>query len=112
MDIVDDFEEEPVAKYVVSYTRGGSCARLHKAMGCWRAKRLEFGKYDLLDVDPPPESMYNDFCKKCWRGEGALASLPPVASSDSSGDSSSTSGDGVGDEVRRGPSGGASSSRD
>ena len=81
-------------------------------MGCWRAKRLEFNNYELVDVDPPPEALYNDFCKKCWKGEGAMASMVPVGSSDSSGDSSSTSGDGVGDEPQNGPRGEAGSSKD
>ena len=103
-------EDEPIAKYVVSITRGGTCARLHKAMGCWRARRLAFSKYELVDVDPPPQDAYSDYCRTCWKGEGAAASVPPVGSSSSGEDSSSTSGDEVGEGSRPGPSEPADSS--
>ena len=70
LDLEGVDEEEPVAKYIVSFTRGGTCARLHKAMGCWRARRLDFGKYELVDLDPPPQELYSDYCRKCWRTGG------------------------------------------
>jgi len=103
-------EDEPTSKYVVSITRGGSCARLHKAMGCWRARRLAFAKYELLDLDPPPQDSYSDYCRTCWKREGAAASVPPVGSSSSGDDSSSTSGDEAGEGSRPGPSEPADSS--
>ena len=103
LDVEDIDEEEPMAKYIVSFTRGGACARLHKAMGCWRARRLSFAKYELVDVDPPPQELYSDFCRKCWRTTGAAGSAPPVGGSSSGDGSTSTSGAEIADDDRQGP---------
>ena len=80
----EDLEVDQEAKYVIAITRQGREARLHKTSGCWRAKRLAFQNFELVDVDPPPQDKYNVVCKDCWPGMSGEAG--------STGSSSSSSG--------------------
>jgi len=68
-----------VKSYKVSITRGGACARLHEAMGWWRARRLDFTRYKHVDGDPPPRTRGATTTEHVEGGKGATASVPPVA---------------------------------
>lgn len=69
--IFEDPEDFAAAPYVISYTKGRRSARLHRAMGCWRARSLRFGDYEFEDRDPPPQDTCDVLCIKCFEGEGA-----------------------------------------
>ena len=90
-DIEDDDAEEESGKYIIVYTRGRAEARLHLAAGCWRARRLSFRDFEILDVDTPSPDLYNRVCKDCW----PLTPIQPDAPADteSAGSGSSSSGD-------------------
>ena len=66
-------------RFKVSITRGGACARLHEAMGWWRARRLDFTRYKHVDGDPPPRTRGATTTEHVEGGKGATASVPPVA---------------------------------
>ena len=59
-------EEETEAKYIIVYTRGRKCARLHSVGGCWRARQMEFADYEMIEEDLPDRSKYNAVCRGCW----------------------------------------------
>ena len=98
----DEEEEEmapkPEAKYVVAHTRRrdkrctGLRRVLHRVEGCWRARRLAFQNFELLEVDPPPKEEFDAVCQDCWRHEQETTGEPGISEgSDSSSSSSSSS---------------------
>ena len=54
------------AKFLIVYTRARTCARLHLANGCWRARQMNFQDYEVIEDDHPPRDRYNEVCKECW----------------------------------------------
>ena len=89
-------EEEPEAKddggdgevrYLIVYTHNRKVARLHRAGGCWRARRRDFQDFDLIEVEPAPRDMYNTYCTSCWPGHGRE---PTVEEEAEGGSTSST----------------------
>ena len=56
------------AKYLIVFTHGKQCARLHVAEGCWRARQLSFASFEYVDQDPAPRDAYSAICKDCWPG--------------------------------------------
>ena len=84
-----DLDEADEAKYVVVYTRGRKEARLHLTGGCWRARRMEFRDFELIDTDEPPPEAYNKVCKDCW----PVTPIQPSAAESESDDDESSSGE-------------------
>ena len=90
-DLEGDVDVEEGAKYIIVYTRDRSVARLHRMDGCWRARKMDFKQYDLVDVDPPPKETYTAVCKDCWlQAPTEPGGATTAASDDSESDSGSS----------------------
>ena len=82
----DDEHEE--FSFVISMNKRGGRSTLHRRDGCWRARRLCFGSFELVaGPDPPAENLFDHRCRDCWR---AVALEKPGADSNRD-DSTSTS---------------------
>ena len=93
---VDGEVEEKVKdyQYLIVYTRGRRCARLHAAQGCWRARQMLFRDVELIDGELPDRKRYNRICKECWPGQPTVPSegwLQGGSDEEESGSSSSSS---------------------
>lgn len=92
-DLPGDAGEADEAMYIVVYTRGRAEARLHRMDGCWRARKMDFKRYELIDIDPPPKEAYNAVCKVCWPQAPTEPSGTAKESDDSESDSGSSESD-------------------
>ena len=94
-----DFEEDGEVKdykYLIVYTRGRRCARLHSAGGCWRARQMMFKDAELIE-DHPDRTSYNRVCKECWPGQPTVPSegwLQEQSDEEESGSSTSSAAGG------------------
>ena len=93
---VDGGVEEKVKdyQYLIVYTRGRRCARLHAAQGCWRARQMLFRDVELIGGELPDRKSYNRICKECWPGQPTVPSegwLQGGSDEEESGSSSSSS---------------------
>ena len=62
---VEDSEDE--FAYIISVSKRGKKATLHKKEGCWRSKRFAFGSYETVEgQELPSDSLYDFKCKNCW----------------------------------------------
>lgn len=86
----EDGCDAEAAKYIIVYTRGRKEARLHLADGCWRARRLGFRDFELLDADTPDTKAYNRVCKDCWPRTPIQPSVEETDSEDSESNSGSS----------------------
>jgi len=57
----------PEMGFVVSIAKSG-WRRLHRLGGCARHPGVHYLNFDLLGLDRPDVSAYDDFCRQCWRG--------------------------------------------
>ncbi len=88
--------------YVVSISKKTGYRRLHALGRCYRVPGIDYGQFELLGEDPPPERLYDGYCAQCWKS-GTSVPLRPVAelagealadaSPASADDSSSTASD-------------------
>jgi len=60
-------ERIPELGFVVSIAKSG-WRRLHRLGGCARHPGVHYLNYEVLGLDRPDVSMYDDFCRQCWRG--------------------------------------------
>jgi len=66
----EEFPEEekiPELGFVVSVAKSG-WRRLHRLGGCARHPGVHYLNFELLGLDRPDVSQYDDFCRQCWRG--------------------------------------------
>ena len=92
-------EEVKDYQYLVVYTRGRKCARLHAAEGCWRARQMLFKDVELVEGSYPDRKQYNKICKECWPGQPTVQSegwLHGDSSDDEEDSSTSSAGSGEG----------------
>jgi hypothetical protein len=88
--------------YVVSISKKTGYRRLHALGRCYRVPGIDYGQYELLGEEVPPERLYDGYCAQCWK-TGTVVPLKPAAelagealadaSPASADDSSSTSSD-------------------
>ena len=64
--IPEEDEDEAGAEYILVFTHKRKVVKLHKAWGCWRARRREFQDFELVDADALKAEMYQDYCRTCW----------------------------------------------
>ena len=93
---VPDPEVDIDAKFLIVYTRARTCARLHLANGCWRARQMNFQDYEVIEDDHPPRDRCNEVCKECWPAKHLApstddAGLPEGESDDNAPGSTSSS---------------------
>ena len=66
------------AAYMVSYVQGGHRSRplrrLHRRGGCWRIPGQDYRDYEEY-ADLPDAGGYDNLCKQCFSGAGAMSSL-------------------------------------
>ena len=61
-----DSDEDEDYQYIVALANRGRRSTLHRRGGCWRAKRLAFGSYELR-AELPGEDLFDAKCRDCWR---------------------------------------------
>ena len=60
-------ESEDEFSFIISVSKRGSKATLHKKEGCWRSKRFAFGSYETVGGQSlPSDTLYDFKCKNCW----------------------------------------------
>jgi len=62
----EEVEDDAGAEYILVFTHKRKVVKLHKAWGCWRARRKEFQDFELVEADALKAEMYHDYCHKCW----------------------------------------------
>ncbi len=89
----DDFRPRWANGYVISISGNRRIRRLHKLGQCYRVPGVHYVRFEECGLELPSATLYNQYCKDCWRRDqpGSSSDPPRRSSSQSAGSTSSSS---------------------
>ena len=88
----DAEESEDEYEFIIAMARRNTQATLHRKNGCWRAQKLSFSAYELVQgPELPTAKFYTGKCRDCWREEQVKMSEVDVDDGAAAAGSSSSS---------------------
>jgi hypothetical protein len=94
--VAETIKDETVSKgtegdYIVSVTEKQGFRRLHQLGRCFRIPGVHYTQWEVLGLERPETSEYEDYCKNCWPQKKARTSRQGSSGSSSSDSSSGSS---------------------